>query len=191
MKKMLLVSSALAALMVFANVANAECDGVYGAVRAGIVKHDADKLQGDLDDRRFMMSGAIGYRYTYFRTELEYVWRKYNRETVPPPFEEKTILKSYSYMWNLYYDIMPYNWWTPYVGAGIGFTKTKYLDRNAYVVSEKWNTTKFTWALGGGLSLKVTNRLNFDAGYRYYNFGEPHRYDVKAQEIYGGIRYVF
>ncbi|HCU59029.1 MAG TPA: hypothetical protein DIC64_03515 [Alphaproteobacteria bacterium] len=190
MKKLLLTASAVAMFAAFANPANAECNGIYGAIRGGVVKHDADKIQGDLDAERLMISGALGYRYDYFRTELEYVWRKYNRDNIPA-LDEKTLLKSYSYMWNIYYDILPFNWWTPFVNAGLGFTKTSYVDRNAYAISKKWKTTKFTWSLGAGLSLKVTNRFNIDAGYRYYDFGEPHRYDVTAQEIYAGIRYVF
>ena len=194
MKKLLLTASAVA-LFALAAPAHAECDGIYGALRAGAVKHDADKLQEGLAGERLMISGALGYRYEYFRTELEYVWRKYNRDNITPT--ERSLLKTYSYMWNFYYDILPYNWWTPYLGVGIGYTKTRYLDKNTAlgITNENWTKTKFTWALGGGLSLKVTNRFNVDLGYRYYNMGKPGhnglKYKVTAQEIYGGIRYVF
>ena len=195
MKKLLLATSAIVLLTSFA--AKAECDGIYGAFRAGYVKHDADNLHGGLDGRRFMMSGALGYRWEHFRTELEYVWRKYNKDEDKSLFD-KALLKTYSYMWNAYYDILPYNWWTPYVGGGIGFTKTRYLEKQGLWVNKDWATTKFTWSLGGGLSLKVTNRLNLDVGYRYYDFGKPRagnggskKYDITAQEVYGGIRYVF
>ena len=193
MKKLLLATSAVA--LFTACAAHAECDGIYGAFRAGYVKHDADEFQGDFKDRRFMMSGALGYRWEYFRTELEYVWRKYTRDRSQFPLS--TMLKTYSYMWNAYYDVLPYNWWTPYVGGGIGLSKIRYLDKHIITgtVNEEWATTRFTWSLGAGLSLKVTNRLNFYAGYRYYDLGSPKRaggtYDVSAQEIYGGIRYVF
>jgi len=197
MKKMLLATSAVALCAVFSAPAHAECDGIYGALRAGYVKHDADDLQGKLDERRFMMSGALGYRWEYFRTELEYVWRKYNVDTSVPG--SRALLKTYSYMWNAYYDILPYHWWSPFVGGGIGFTKTRYRDVAGGLAVADWATTKFTWSLGGGLSLKVTNRLNLDVGYRYYKFGKPKAnafsghgtYDVTAQEVYGGIRYVF
>lgn len=195
MKKLLLATSAAVLLTSFA--AKAECDGIYGAFRGGYVKHDAKKLQGDFDNRRFMMSGAIGYRWEYLRTELEYVWRKYSRdrlEPVPGAYSN-AFFKTYSYMWNTYYDILPYNWWTPYVGGGLGFTKIRYRDVDgAGYTNEDWSTTRFTWSLGGGLSLKVTNRLNLDVGYRYYDMGSPKRtvtYDISGQEVYGGIRYVF
>ena len=193
MKKLLLTASTVALFAAFANPANAECNGIYGALRGGAVKHDADKLQGDLDGERLMLSGALGYRYDYFRTELEYVWRKYNRDNITPT--EKSLLKTYSFMWNFYYDVLPFNWWTPYVGAGIGYTKTRYTDRDILFTNADWKKTKFTWSLGAGLSLKVTNRFNVDAGYRYYDMGKPGhaglKYDVNAQEIYAGIRYVF
>ena len=194
MKKLLLTASAVALFGAFATSANAECDGIYGALRLGAVKHDAPKLQSKLEDQRFMMSGALGYRYEYFRAELEYVWRKYNRD-VDRELNEKALLKTYSYMFNVYYDILPYNWWSPFVGAGVGLTKTRYTDRDARYINANWSKSKFTWSLGGGLSLKVTNRFNVDAGYRYYDFGKPGdngiKYKVKAQEIYAGIRYVF
>ncbi|MBR2299452.1 MAG: porin family protein [Alphaproteobacteria bacterium] len=196
MKKLLLTASTVALFAAFANPASAECNGIYGAIRGGAVKLDADHLQGNLDDTRMMISGALGYRYEYFRAELEYVWRKYNKDT-QKAMGYKTMLKSYSYMLNGYYDILPYNWWTPYVGVGLGMTKTRYLDKNLNPVSvnEQWKKTKFTWSLGAGLSLKVTNRFNVDAGYRYYNFGKPGhegvKYKVTAQEVYAGIRYVF
>jgi len=190
MKKLLLSASAVALLVSFAGKANAECDGIYGAIRAGVAKHDIEKIQGDLDKNRLMLSGALGYRWEYFRTELEYVWRKYATDTKVE--DEERFLKTYSYMWNVYYDILPYNWWSPYVNGGIGLTKIKYYDRDSLgFYSHDWSTSRFTWSLGGGLSLKVTNRLNLDAGYRYYNTGEPKGVKSSIQEIYGGLRYVF
>lgn len=192
MKKLLLTASAAAICALACMPAHAECDGIYGALRSGIVKHDMKKVQGDLDRTKLMISGAIGYRYEYFRTELEYIWRKYNKdENGVGNLKHKQMFKTYSYMWNLYYDILPYNWWSPYASAGIGLTRTRYSDRDKQYTHDIWKTTKFTWSVGGGLSLKVTNRFNVDGGYRYYDFGKPHKYDVTAHEIYAGIRYVF
>lgn len=195
MKKLLLTTSAVALCAMFAAPANAECDGIYGAYRIGMVKHDAPGLKEGMEKERLMMSGALGYRYEYFRTELEYVWRKYNFETSRTGVPVKTLLKTYSYMWNNYYDILPYHWWSPYLGIGLGYTKERMAQRNNIVQTAGFKKTKFTWSLGGGLSLKVTNRLNFDLGYRYYDMGKPKgmgkTYPIDAQEVYAGIRYVF
>ena len=95
-----------------------------------------------------------------------------------------------SYMFNVYYDFSPYTWFTPYLQAGIGATNLEYKfsyddGRDSY---KKHN---FTWVLGGGISAKMTNRLNIDVGYRYYDMGKIGDGKVHNQEIYGGVRYVF
>lgn len=207
MNKLLLSASALAIGMVAANQAMADCNGLYLAARGGVVKHkiegsnyggDGNSLN-DFNKNKFMMSGALGYRYNYFRGELEYVWRaknKYNK--TQGSFNEHYTFKSQSYMLNGYIDLAPYSWFTPYVGAGVGFTKLK-LNEGNNMDDEAWKVSKskFTWSVGGGLSIKVTNRFNVDAGYRYYDMGSIKGYtgreknDITAQEVYGGIRYVF
>ena len=198
MKKLLMTASAIAVVAAFAMPAHAECDGWYAALRGGMVKHDVDGDANNqnfddtikLDDDLLMISGAIGYRYQHWRGEFEYVWRDYV-EGSDDSYTEK--FKTYSYMLNAYYDFLPYNWWTPYVGAGIGLTQLKYMgvDNTSGMDSVKYDPMKFTWSVGAGLSLKVTNRFNVDAGYRYYDMGRIKSSDVTAQEIYAGVRYVF
>lgn len=198
MKKLLVSASAVALLAVVAMPAHAECDGPYVALRGGMVQHD-DILVGDssaqidLDKERLMISGALGYRYEHWRGEFEYVWRKHisdENEFATAKF------KSYSYMLNAYYDVFPYNWWTPYVGAGIGLTQLKYNDYDSTagtsnVGDGNYEPLNFTWSVGAGLSLKVTNRFNVDLGYRYYDMGHIRSSDANAHEVYGGLRYVF
>ena len=147
-----------------------------------------------------MLSGAVGYRYNYWRTELEYVWRDRNKwsRTTGTGGGSDLSFKSYSYMWNNYIDFAPYYWLSPYAGVGLGFTKMKFNSRS-YTSFGSWDDnawfnhtpTRFTWSLGAGLTVKVTNRFNVDAGYRYYDMGSIHKMDVHAHEIYGGVRYVF
>ena len=213
MNKLLLSASALVLGLTIANQASADCNGLYLAARGGVVKHkfEAPKEGQDgnsknfFNKKKFMASAAIGYRYNYFRGELEYVWRDPNKKhtsvTTPISIDSDLKFKSYSYMLNGYIDLAPYSWLTPYVGAGVGFTKHK-ITENTLIGGEtqddNWHTSKtnFTWSVGGGLSVKVTNRFNVDAGYRYYDMGkikgsEGHKNDLTAQEVYGGIRYVF
>lgn len=205
MKKLLLTASALVLGLAVATDAMADCNGLYVGVRAGAAKHDYSKKNSmgmnKLDSNVFMMSGALGYRYNYYRTELEYVWRdKDDWKKQDGMVSTELDFRSQSFMWNHFIDILPYNWWSPYVGAGIGFTKMKYhdktvLDGGAEVIDRTagYNNTptRFTWSVGGGLTLKVTNKFNVDAGYRYYDMGAIHKMDVKAHEFYGGLRYVF
>lgn len=205
MKKLLLATSALVLGMFVAQDAMADCNGIYLGIRAGATRHDYSKKNhmnmDELDSNVFMMSGALGYRYNYYRTELEYVWRDKDDWKSKPrkDAEAKVDFQTRSVMWNHFVDFLPYNWWSPYVGAGIGFTKMKYHDKvttargGTIDMTSGYNTspTKFTWSVGGGLTLKVTNKFNIDAGYRYYDMGAIHKMDVKAHEFYGGLRYVF
>lgn len=201
MKKLLMTASAVAIVAAFAMPAHAECDGIYLGLRGGIVKHDvsggissiADSDSENLDKNRLMISGAIGYRYQNWRAELEYVWRKHT-STEDQFYAHK--FKTYSYMLNAYYDILPYYWISPYVGAGIGLTQLKYsaydkASGNVDTTDGNYKPLNFTWSVGGGLSVKVTNRLNVDLGYRYYDMGGLRHADIDAQEVYGGVRYVF
>ena len=183
--------------------AMADCNGFYLGGRGGIVKLDYSKkgnsgINSDgLDKNKLMLSGALGYRYNYFRTEVEYVWRDKSEKkyVVSPTYSTKYNFRSYSYMLNGYFDFAPYRWFTPYVSAGIGLTKLKYKDVDSDGMSGTTNgnysPTRFTWSVGGGLSVKVTNRFNVDAGYRYYDMGSIKHADVTAHEIYTGLRYVF
>ena len=210
MKKLLFATSAVALFLGMTGVANADCNGIYFGVRGGATRHNysyKNKIAssiGGLDEKwKFMMSGAIGYRYNYYRTELEYVWRhrnKWSSNLSSGAKANEVSLKTYSYMWNHYIDFAPYNWWTPYVSAGIGFTKMNYksVSYSEYEHEEYDNMkgrnskpTRFTWSLGGGVTVKVTNRFNVDAGYRYYDMNSVGYMDVDAHEIYGGVRYVF
>lgn len=205
MKKLLLSASAAAIVAAFAMPAHAECDGWYLGARAGIVKHDVsggessllDSDSSNLDKEKLMLSAALGYRYEHWRGEFEYVWRDYTKEESEAFGAIDTVkFKSYSFMLNAYYDLLPYNWWTPYVNAGIGLTQLKYsnYDKNSGMVNTSAGNYKplnFTWSLGAGLSLKITNRLNADLGYRYYDMGRIRHADVDAQEVYAGVRYVF
>lgn len=204
MKKLLLTVSALVLGMAMSADAFADCNGIYLGVRAGATKHDYSKKShldmNDLDSHVFMWSGSLGYRYDYYRTELEFVWRDKDKWSVTNSgITTKLGFKTKSYMWNHYLDFLPYNWWSPYVGAGIGFTQLKYGSNIIYPdgysedQTEGYNNkpTRFTWSVGGGLTLKVTNKFNVDAGYRYYDMGAIHKMDVKAHEYYGGLRYVF
>lgn len=210
MNKLLLTASALVLGMGIASNAWADCNGFYLGARAGVVKHKMENPDAggtansndNFDKTKFMMSGALGYRYNYVRAELEYVWRdKVNQTLVGSDVTAKQNFRTNSYMLNGYIDLAPYHWITPYIGAGIGYSKLKY--NSHYIVNDSGRTfaglhhdkNKFTWSVGGGLSVKVTNRFNVDAGYRYYDFGDLKQGDektgVKAHEVYGGVRYVF
>ncbi len=198
-----LVLTILASIFIFAiEPAMAECDGFYLAGRVGQAKYKVDDDRSGVnnsvphyvvDKKRFIASGAVGYRHEHFRGELEYVWRKNNSGTVANLVHAN--FKSNSYMFVVYYDFFPYSWFTPFVNAGVGFTRHKLTTNNTSVgVGYNVKDTNFTWSLGAGISAKLTNRWNVDVGYRYYDMGDFDTFDGKSsltdQEIYLGLRYV-
>ncbi len=180
----------------------AECDGFYIAGRIGQAKYKLEDSRGGVDSshsdyvvdkKRLLLSGAIGYRYEHFRAELEYVWRKKNSKQITEFTKGK--FKSPSYMFVVYYDFFPYYWFSPFVNAGIGYTRSKLAFRNS-TVDTNYNIKEnaFTWSLGAGITAKVTNRFNVDLGYRYYDMGELSTFNGKTNledhEVYLGLRYV-
>ena len=190
------------ALLFSATTAKAECNGFYFAGRGGTAKYKVSDHKSNvhnnisnyaIDRRRVMVSGALGYRHDNYRAEIEYVWRRKNSEKIADI--AKARFKSHSYMFVVYYDFFPASWFTPFVNAGLGYThsKVRFHNKTAHThYSAKDNA--FTWSLGAGLSAKITNRLNFDIGYRYYDMGNLSEHsgktDLSDQEIYAGIRYI-
>lgn len=192
-------------LLFFTNVANAGCDGFYLAGRAGgarIELKDHNSLyRGSsnyvVNKDRFIASGALGYRYKHIRAEAEYIWR-HKKDGVVTNGINFADSKSQSYMFVVYYDFFPYFWFTPFVNAGAGMTQNrlKIKDRITGANLQSSKDDEFTWSVGGGISLKLTNRWNADFGYRYYDMGKiavlnGKKTDVKDQEVYAGLRYVF
>ena len=132
-KKLLSAFAVFLMSMSLAVPASAECDGFYMGVRGGIVNHnigDSNESLGDrleVDDNAWMAGAALGYRYTYFRAELEFTWREEtDKKTGEIDARNNSTFQTMSYMLNIYADLTPYSMFTPYVMAGIGMTNIEY-----------------------------------------------------------------
>lgn len=212
MKKILLSAAAILSIVfISGNSALASCDGPYLAIRGGVANHTlGDKDENvatdkklDVDDNSAMFSGALGYRYKYFRIEAEYVYRKDSEDSNTSFAELPTgsfvmsrrtaEFSSKSYMANIYWDLSPYTMFTPYVSAGLGITSLEYTFKmnDSYGNTVKYDEDNFTWSVGGGISAQVTTRFNIDLGYRYYDMGELDSGAIHNHEVYGGLRYTF
>ena len=206
--KLLLAASVFAISLSLANAASASCDGPYLAVRGGVTNHSlGDKDENvatdkklDVDDNAMMFSGAIGYRWGYFRVEAEYVYREDTDASnikVTPGIHSVFVTQrsaefsSESYMANVYWDLSPYTMFTPYISGGLGITRLEYTFKNTGLPNVEYKEDNFTWSVGAGLSAQVTTRFNIDVGYRYYDMGELADGDIHNHEVYGGLRYVF
>lgn len=194
--------SLICGLFIAGNAA-AGCNGLYLAVRGGganptIDDQKANDNRFDIGGTDMMFSGALGYRYNYFRAEVEYIWHETNENKTKPVYDpnwetyvggSKGEFDYTSYMFNVYWDLLPYRWFTPFVNAGVGLTQLEY--KFTYPEgSTSYEEDNFTWSVGGGLSAKMTNKLNLDVGYRYFDYGKIKDAQIHSHEVYGGLRYV-
>ena len=115
----------------------------------------------------------------------------------------------HSYMINAYYDFNTDSAFTPYIGGGIGYAKTKLSETKGRRGTKSNSHTNFAWQIGGGIAYAVNDNVSIDVGYRYVDYGKfdkitriddfgelgPDAYrtsiDTTANELYAGIRYTF
>lgn len=195
--------------MVISMTASAR-DGAYLAIRAGSVNENMNSDEDSVYDENrldfdyvWFVSGAVGYRWNYWRAELEYTYRNdfddtvntNNNPTIPFSVYSHMVLKSKSVMANAYFDFMPNYVVSPYISGGIGWT---YLEMEETPYTNGWagpkqsfDETNFTWSLGAGLTIRINKCINIDGGYRYIDMGEIEHANINAHEVYGGIRYTF
>lgn len=204
-KTYLTMVSAAVLTMALAGAAQAR-DGFYVAARGGYTDYNVNSIKDGAADKAkvelggvWNMSGAIGYKVNYFRIEGEYTYRDNSDdqyETKTAGAYHETVLDSDSFMANAYLDMMPNYWISPYIMGGIGLSR---LDLETHDVSpggtgsdkETNSANNFTYAFGGGLSLRLNRCLNLDMGYRYVDMGELDDADINAHEWNMGLRYTF
>jgi opacity protein-like surface antigen len=102
---------------------------------------------------------------------------------------------AWAFMANAYADLGTYAKFTPYVGAGAGFSLVNWsnLDKQRYCQGALCPATnagtasyggqsdwRFTWQLMAGIAYDVTKNLKLDLGYRYRRIagGDMHGWDV-------------
>jgi opacity protein-like surface antigen len=160
---------------------------------------------------------GVGYRFNeYFRvdTTLDYEFESSMRGTLPCPnacagggTEESADLSAWTGLVNAYVEAGNFSGFTPYVGAGIGWSYLMTSDAASdspgnYRGDNTWN---FAWALMAGVGYDFTEQLTLDLNYRYLNLGDAQTIapagtpgsgilewnDIAAHEIRVGMRYTF
>ena len=84
-------------------------------------------------------------------------------------------------MINLFYDVAIYQKLTPYLGVGIGYAKintneARKTSKTGKIVYQSNKSENLSYALMGGLSIDMTERINFDIGYKFQDFGKAKGY---------------
>lgn len=200
MKKGLVLACVGMALCVITSTVAQARDGFYLTARGGRTwmnlndKDDAVSKESELSFNSVSMySGAIGYKYKYFRGEIEYVVRDNAEEetyNVLGNLSSTSEIEASSIMLNAYIDFMPNYWISPYITGGIGYSEITFNfdgDHDEYSIDEN----KFSWQAGAGLTLRLNRCLNIDGGYRYYTLGKIEEGEVNGHEWYVGIRFTF
>ena len=198
-KGLVLACVSMAICLVTSTVAQAR-DGFYLAARGGRTwmnlndKDDAVSQESELSFNSVSMySGAIGYKYKYFRGEIEYVVRDEAEEetyNILGALSSTSTVEATSIMLNAYIDFMPNYWISPYITGGIGYSEITFTFEGTvdeYSIDEN----KFSWQAGAGLTLRINKCLNIDGGYRYYTLGKIEEGEVNGHEWYVGLRFTF
>lgn len=136
----------------------------------------------------------------------------YTDFTPPVPIDPTltTEVKTYTMMFNGYYDLGKIGGMVPYVGAGIGWAYHKMGDVNSdmagSVTQYGEDKLSFAWALMAGVGYQLTDRAILDVGYRYIDMGSARSShgdvnmawnprleidDMRAHEVKIGLRYHF
>ena len=123
-----------------------------------------------------------------------------------------TSVETTTLMFNGYYDIIRFDRFTPYVGAGVGLAYNKvgsvsFTGNPALVnVIEGDSRWSLAWSLMAGMGIQITERTTLDLGYRYIDMGKAQSGtidnqgflnprvridDLAAHEFKVGLRFAF
>ncbi len=188
----LLSTVVLAALAAGAATQAQATEGWYGRVDGGYsVDGEIDFNNGatyDLDDD-WMAGGGVGYAFSRgFRLEGELSYRTNELDTYPAD------ISATSAMLNLYYDFNRGGRFEPYVGVGIGATDLEF-DGTPEDID-----IGGAWQAIAGVAIGLTDRLDLDIGYRYFQgielewddgVGSSGDFDYTHQAVTVGLRWQF
>ena len=175
--------------------------GIYLAPKVvyGIQVTDGNKQSGTFDygwksSEKNVFGGGVALGYNFdpilncpVRVEVEYLAFGNKQSEKSRRFDSGDIL-NYSHrigvqslMFNAYWDIKTGTRWTPYLGAGLGmgFLSMKTTNhgydatgaQNLALSTGYGDRTRFAWNVGAGVAFTVNERLAFDLGYRYADYG--------------------
>ncbi len=206
MKKILLT---VAIMATFSSVAMAQDFEQYVSGK-GVWSRATNKFGADYDFKETKSIGGIRLAYGVIfpmgnnsvRTELEY---GYNGKVKVTDEDYKSEVKSQSLMVNAYFDLNTGTNWTPYVGAGIGYSRLKNSlhfpgdESNPRYFGSK-SKGNFGWNASVGTTYAFNKNVALDVSYRFTDYGKveqdvssEERLKVKqrANEFNLGVRYSF
>lgn len=155
-------------------VANAT-EGWYGRIDVGQSFESTvdDGTEFDLEDD-LMYSGGLGYAFSGgWRLEGELSQRKNEIEAFSQDVDATTL------MLNAYYDFNRGGRFEPYVGLGVGYSN---LD-----IELAGDEDALAWQALAGVAIGLTDRLDLDVGYRYFNIPEADFSGIEVEEVHQAV----
>ena len=198
MRKTSLVLLSMMVLGMCATIANAQGTGIYFSGNLGgirVMDSDVTWYDGFQDEAKFdtgiVTTVAIGWDFGIgLRPEFELGFR-FNEVDRQFPNGIGGEIYSSSIMGNLFFDFIPHQRVSPFIGAGVGFA-------NVEVDLDFWGSdddTVFAYQFMAGLSFAVSRNINIDLQYRYFATEDPEfdffESEYKTHSVMGGIRIRF
>lgn len=141
------------------------------------------------------LNAAVGMKIGNVRAELEYGYRSSDNDVEMDDSLSSLEIGMKTFLLNAYYDFANDSIFTPYVGAGVGYTRmsAKFFDSDEGAMTEA--KTNFSYAANVGVGIKIDTKTTLDIGYRYLNAGhfkvDTEKMKTHANEVSLGIRYDF
>lgn len=141
------------------------------------------------------LNAAVGMKIGNVRAELEYGYRSSDNDVEMDDSLSSLEIGMKTFLLNAYYDFANDSIFTPYVGAGVGYTRmsAKFFDSDEGAMTEA--KTNFSYAANVGVGIKIDTKTTLDIGYRYLNAGhfkvDTGKMKTHANEVSLGIRYDF
>lgn len=158
--------------------------------------------------RTWMFGAGVGYKAEWFRTDLTVDYGTKAKFSADSPVRTNDFtakIDSVTGLVNIYGDLGTWYGFTPYIGAGLGFSHLQ--AANFHVNSARapgldadstgsWN---LAWAYMAGVSYRLMGNAHIDVGYRHVNMGDVITgralgnkltfKDMSADEVRVGFRY--
>lgn len=148
-------------------------------------------------DSGFIGSLAAGYDFANpLRLEIELIRHKNDLDITSynnlyGTFNEGD-LKTHSFMFNGFYDVDTGSAWTPFIGAGLGWSK---LDINDPGFHDSDSDDVFTYQFIGGVAYAFNDQWSVDAQYRFLGTSDATidgaDFNFNSNDLMLGLRYSF
>jgi len=156
----------------------------YVRADAGAAILHAKRNEPNLYTKHGGVVSSIGIGYAFNPNIRSDIFFQYSRFTV-----DSGNIKSGTALWNLYYDFDNETILTPYLCAGLGYSKVNTeSNKTSFIVQDG----RVTWDVGLGLKVMLLKHVDVDFGYKFGNLGQTINSSVAyVQQFTGGIIYKF